>query len=374
MTEPADSPFKPWIEALPAFAGLPTADALAREGKLADAALLHLNESPFAPSPKVIAALGVAAALANRYAESTPARLAARLAAKFGVEPARLVVGAGSEELLQAAVLAAVQPGDNVVFPAPSFPRYRTATRIVGAEPRPVPLLAGGRNDVEGLLARIDARTRVVFACTPNNPSGAALPPEEIRRLVTGTPRDVVLVVDEAYAEFDAHEGGDGALGALRDRAAPWFSMRTFSKAYALAGLRVGYAIASDAHAAGALLKVKMSFNLTPLSIAGAEAALDDEPYSASLVARTVAERERLAAGLRRLGFPPLASRTNFLSIDCGRPAAPVIAGLAARGVFVRDWRDPAYDRHLRVTVGAPAENERFLAALAELNAPEPVR
>jgi histidinol-phosphate aminotransferase len=374
MTDPTSSPFKPWIESLPAFAGLPTADALAREGKLSDAALLHLNESPFPPSPKVIAALGAAAALANRYAESVPARLAARLGAKFRVEPARVVVGAGSEELLQAAVLAAVQPGDNVVFPAPSFPRYRTATRIAGAEVRPVPLLPDGRNDVEGLLARIDAKTRVLFACTPNNPSGAPLSPEEIRHLVAATPRDVVLVVDEAYAEFDAHEGGEGALGALARRAGPWFSMRTFSKAYALAGLRVGYAVASDAHAAGALLKVKMSFNLTPLSIAGAEAALDDEPYSAALVARTVAERERLAAGLRRIGFQPLPSRTNFLSIDCGRPAAPVIAGLASRGVFVRDWRDPAYHRHLRVTVGAPEENDRFLAALAELILPQPVR
>lgn len=252
-------------------------------------------------------------------------------------------------------------------MPTPSFPRYRLGARAMGAETRLVRSMEDGRNNVAGLLQAIDHSTKVVFACTPNNPSGAALPQDEIRALVQGVPDDVLLVVDEAYYEFDAAQGGTGALAELRQRRGPWLSTRTLSKAYAIAGLRMGYGLAGSADVADGLVRVKLNFNLSCLAVAAAEAALADEAYAQSCIAKVVAERELLAERIEKMGYRTLPSRANFVSFDYRAHAAPVMAELAAHKVFMREWRDPGFETFIRVTVGLPKENARALRVLAEV-------
>ena len=353
------------IRALPVFAGVPTADSLARDPPGREPALLHLNECPFPPSPEVVDAICRAAPGVNRYGEPRPGALGAALASKSGIAAGNIVIGNGSDEILGLVCQMALGPGDCAVMPTPSFPRYRIGARMMGAETRLVRILEDGRNDVEGLLRAIDRTTKVVFACTPNNPSGAPLAKEEIRALVEGVPDDVLLVIDEAYYEFDAAEGGTGALDELALRRGPWLSTRTLSKAYAIAGMRVGYGLAGSEAVADGLMRVKLNFNLSRVAVAAARAALGDERYSQDCIARVITERRRLSAGIEGLGFRTLRSRANFVSFDYRANAVPAMAAMAAEGVFVREWRDPGFETFIRITVGLPAENDRALRALA---------
>jgi len=361
------------VRGLPAFSGVPTSASLARDPSSVSPVLLHLNECPYPPSPRVVDAIGKAAAGVNRYGDPRPDDLAAALSRRTGVPASNIVVGNGSDEVLALVPMMALGPGDSAVMPTPSFPRYRIGTTIMGAQPRMVRNLPDGRNDVPGLLAAVDASTKVVFACTPNNPSGAPLARADLDALVHGVPQDVLLVMDEAYYEFDAAEGGEGALGALRERRGPWLSTRTLSKAYALAGLRIGYGLASSEELALGLVRVKLNFNLSSLSVVAAMAALEDEAYAQFCMARTIAERARVAAALRALGYPTLPSRANFLSFDCRVNSLPLILGLAKQGVFIREWRDPGFETYVRMTIGLPQENDRTLQLLSGVFAQAPV-
>ncbi len=355
----------PAVRTLSAFGGVHTATSLARKGSVHNPALLHLNECPYPPSPRVIEAVSHAVASVNRYGDPRPGALADLIAARNGVAPAHVVIGNGSDEILGLVPQMALGPGDNAVMPTPSFPRYRLGTRAMGAEARMVRNLDDGRNDVAGLLAAIDASTKVVFACTPNNPSGAPLPQDEIRALVQGVPEDVLLVVDEAYFEFDSAQGGIGALPELHRRRGPWLSTRTLSKAYAIAGLRIGYGLAGSPEVADGLVRVKLNFNLSCLAVVAAEAALSDEAYAQDCIAKALTERERVSGLIEKMGYRTLPSRANFVSFDYGPDAAPVISKLTAQGIFLREWRDPGFETFIRMTIGLPQENDRALQALA---------
>ena len=357
----------PGVRKLTAFGGVQTAVSLARDGSVDKPVLLHLNECPFPPSPRVIEAIRRAAESANRYGDPRPGLLASMIAERSGVPAAQVVIGNGSDEILGLVAQMALGPGDSAVMPTPSFPRYRLGATAMGAESRMVRNLEDGRNDVEGLLRAIDGSTKVVFACTPNNPSGAPLSQDEIRTLVREVPDDVLLVVDEAYYEFDAAEGGLGALPELRRRKGPWLSTRTLSKAYAIAGLRVGYGLAGSPEVADGLVRVKVNFNLSSLAVVAAEAALSDEAYAQACIAKTLVERERVARLIEGLGYRTLPSRGNFVSFDFRANAQPVIARLLAQGIFIREWRDPGYDTFIRMTIGLPQENDRALQAFAEI-------
>ena len=354
------------VRGLTAFAGVPTAASLARDPSVHSPVLLHLNECPFPPSPRVVEAICRAARDINRYGDPRPEDLAATLAARTGMAAGNIVIGNGSDEILGLVSLMALTSGDSAVMPTPSFPRYRLGATMMGADARLVRNLDDGRNDVAGLLRAIDSSTKVVYACTPNNPSGAPLSPDELDALVRGVPDDVLLVIDEAYYEFDAAQGGVGALGALAKRRGYWLSTRTLSKAYALAGMRIGYGLAGSAAVADGLVRVKLNFNLGSLSVIAAQAALADEAYAQSCMARTITERDRVAAKIDGMGYRTLFSRANFVSFDCGTNAVPVIATMARKGIFIREWRDPGFDTFIRMTIGLPEENNRALNALAE--------
>jgi histidinol-phosphate aminotransferase len=360
----AASWISPAVRALPPHAAPPTFRDLQRLPGAQRA--LHLNESPFPPSPRAIEA--AAAALRgplNRYPQSRAPELAAALAARTGVAAERIVFGVGSDELIHVVAEVALGPGDRCAMPVPSFPRYAVSARIRGAEVVGVPIDAEGASDAAGLLAAIDGRTRVVFACTPNAPSGGMMGAGALERLAREVPADVLLVVDEAYHEYGRHAGGPDALAALAARRGPWIVLRTFSKAHGLAGLRIGYALCGSGVEAEALRRVKMTFNVTEMAQAAALASLGDEDHLRASLDATAAGRARLSEGFRRMQLRVYPSFTNFVSVDLGVPAQPAMQALAARGVHVRDWRHPDWRTQLRVAVGTPGDDEAVLEALA---------
>ncbi|MCA3261702.1 MAG: histidinol-phosphate aminotransferase family protein [Telmatospirillum sp.] len=328
--------------------------------------LIHLNESPYPPSPRVAEAIAAATQDLNRYPNIYGRDLVGAIARDVAVPAGRIVLGCGSDELIQLICQVALVPGDEAVVPAPSFPRYGLSTRLAGAQIKRVALDTGGACDADAILSAIGPRTRLVFCCTPNPPSGGMMGEAALRAIVAGVPDNVLLYLDEAYFEFGRHAGGPDTLALLRTRKGPWLSTRTFSKAYALAALRVGYAICGDDSVAEALRRAKLQFNVPTLSQAAALAAYRDQPYLVELLDRNSAERQRLADGLARLGVAVLPSAANFVSCVMPGPATAVMAALEARGILVRDWRDPAHMRELRIGVGLSGDTDATLAALAD--------
>ena len=327
---------------------------------------LHLNEPSFPPSPRVLEILRDSKGTLGRYPDGAGAALRTALAKRLAVDEACIVLGAGSDELIALSATVFLVAGARCVVPAPSFPRYRICTLLQRGALEEVPVGAGGAHDVEATIA--DARgATLVYAASPNNPTGGMLAERELRRFVTQVDEQALLVLDEAYFEFGRAGGGPDGLQLLRERRGPWLVLRTFSKAYGLAGLRVGYGIASEPSLAEALNRCRGMFNVGALSQAAALAALEDEGYSVAQVRATVEARERLRLRLEAMGLPCLPSAANFLAAAMPLPATEASARLAAAGILVSPVGPAPFDRHIRITVGSEADHARLLAALAPL-------
>jgi histidinol-phosphate aminotransferase len=322
----------------------------------ADPSLIRLasNESAEPPSSRVREALARAYDDAQLSPPPVPP-LRRALADRHGVGIERVLVGAGSTELIDATFRAFVAPDDEVVLPAPSWPVYRRRLDALGARVVEVPLTAGERTwttDVDALTAAVTQRTKLVVLCTPNNPTGHSLPPDDVRRCAEAAP---LLLLDAAYADFDEEID----VGPLVYESERIVLTRTFSKAYCLAGLRVGWCVG-----AAAVLDVVDRFlvpggSVSSASLHAALAALEDEEHRLRVVGRVRAERERLADGLRALGLRAFDSRGNFVAVATSDPAA-LAARLLERGVVVR-----VLGELVRITVGRRDENDAVLAALA---------
>lgn len=328
---------------------------------------LNLNECAYPPSPRVVAAIQKAAASVNRYPDPTWRALAAAIAQRTGVAPARIAFGNGSDELLMLLSQIVLEPGSSAVLPVPSFPRYMTATLFAGATPIPVPVRGDGANDVGAMLEAIRADTRLVVCATPNNPTGAMLDAAALARLATGVPANTLLLIDEAYFEFARHAGGPDALAAIAARPGPWAIVRTLSKAYSLAGLRVGYALLSSPDLAEAVNRVRGMFNVNMLAQAAAVAALEDEAYTQRLLDDCARERQRLSEGFARLGCAPLPSVANFVTVQLPMPAADAVKAFADRGILVVAVGAAPFDRHVRISVGTAEDTDAVLKALGEI-------
>lgn len=322
---------------------------------------LNLNESPIGPSPLAIAAAQRAIAGVNRYPPTDGGSLVTALSAHTGVAADRIGVSVGSDMMLHLLCMVSLAPGRSAVLPYPSFPRYGISTRIAGARAILVEVTPGGANDPERLLASVADDTSIVFCCTPNGNTGGVLSRAALRHIALHVPQDVMLVVDEAYAEFDPEAD---TLAVLAERRGPWVVTRTFSKAYALAGLRVGYALCSDARVAEVLRAARPIFEMTSPALAAAEAALGDVGHLRMMVGVIAAGRAQLVAGLQALGFAPLPSAANFVTTDLRQPAGPVVRAMEGHGVLVRGVMDPGWENVLRITVGLAAENARALEVL----------
>lgn len=324
-----------------------------------DAVKLSSNENPYPPLPSVSIAVADQLQRLQLYPNMAAPEITARVAERFGVTPENVAFGAGSVEVATNLVTASAGPGDEVIFAWRSFEAYPIIVRIAGATPVMVPLTADERHDLPAMADAITERTRLVFVCNPNNPTGALVTTEELDAFLARVPEDVLVVVDEAYVHFNRHPGT--AVGIDFFRRYPNVAvLHTFSKAYGLAGLRIGYAIAQPEVAAN-LRRVALPFGVTDLAQHAAVASLDAEAELGERVDSIVAERARLIEGLRTMGWRVVDSFANFVWLRTGVHTDAVNAVLTQHGVVARAFTGEG----IRITIGAPAANERVLGAAA---------
>ncbi|WP_028659808.1 histidinol-phosphate transaminase [Nocardioides insulae] len=328
---------------------------------------LSSNENPYPPLPGVLEAAERAAATMNRYPDMGNARLFAALSETFDVPVEDLAVGTGSVGLLYGLIAAFCQPGEEVVYAWRSFEAYPIAVLAGGATSVQVPLLPDGRHDLAAMAAAVTERTRVVLLCTPNNPTGPALTQQEVDDFLAAVPPEVLVVIDEAYVEFVRLEGAVDGLATYRAHDNVLLT-RTFSKAYGLAGFRVGYAV-GPAPIAAALRAVALPFGVSAVAEAAAVASLAARDELLERVEALVAERTRVHAGLRELGWPVPDPQGNFVWFGFPGESAAIAAFATAaeeRRLMVR----PLGTDGLRVTIGEPEANDRLLALAGDLRAP----
>jgi histidinol-phosphate aminotransferase len=328
---------------------------------------LASNEVSAGPLPSVVAAIAEAATGVNRYPDSGANALTCRLAERFAVSENHLAIGCGSVSLCQQLVQATCTDGDEVVFGWRSFEAYPIVTQVVGAVGIHVPLTKDHRLDLAAMLAAITPKTRLIFVCTPNNPTGSALHEAELRSFLDAVPPDVLVVIDEAYREFvDDPDVPDGAVVTKDAWARDGHNvalLRTFSKAYGLAGLRVGYCMAPEPVAA-VLRKVFVPFSVNMIAQVAAIASLDAEDELLARCAQVVAERGRVHAALLDLGYDVPPSQANFVWLPLGERTAEFNEHCLDNKVVVRAFAGDG----ARVTVGDPHENDVFLAAAASFS------
>jgi histidinol-phosphate aminotransferase len=340
--------------------GLPIEQVQARSG-LARVVKLASNENPFGPSPRALAALQDALSRLHRYPDGPASALRRALGDRYGVDASQVVIGNGSTDLIDLLARAFLGPGDDAVISEQAFARFAQVVRARNGGARLVPMRSA-THDLEAMAAAVGPDTRLVYVANPNNPTGTWNGRRQLKGLVDALPGGVLLVLDEAYFEYADDPDYPNGLDYVR-AGAPVIVLRTFSKVYGLAGLRVGYGIAAP-EVIESLDSVREPFNSNSLGQAAALAALEDHAHVQRAVVSNRAQKARLAAELRRRGLEALPSLANFLCVDLGREAAPVFRGLLDRGVIVRPLTAYALPNALRVSVGTAEENDLFLAAL----------
>lgn len=351
-------PVRPEVLRLtPYVPGKPVSE-VQRELGLRDVVKLASNENPLGPSPLALSTLRATGAEAHIYPEPTAPMLRQALAARTGLDAGWIFVGHGSDEILRLLAASYIRPGDRTVVPACSFPNYRAVSTLFGAQVDVVEL-AGETMDLEA-MARAAAGARMLFLCRPNNPTGAVFPEDAFRSFMDQVDPESLVLVDQAYHEYDSSRFDSLALL----QAYPNLILtRTFSKAYGLAGLRIGYGLARPEIWAP-LLTVREPFSVNALAQAAALAALQDQPHLARTLEVTREGKAYLADLCRELDLACVESEANFVLIDLGQPAQPVFERLLGQGVIVRPCGGFGRPTCLRVTVGTPEQNRRFAEAL----------
>lgn len=345
--------------------GLSIADARSRYG-VTDVVGLASNESPYPPFPAVVEAVVRAAGGLNRYPDPRERDLRMRLGERFEFPAERIVVSNGANELLYSAVRGICRPGSALVFGRPSFSLYPPLAAASGLEPRVVPLDAALRYDLDALSRAIDADTSLVLVCNPNNPTGTSLPTEALTEFMGSVPRSVQVVIDQAYVEFQAVEDPDESISLVRrfDNVA---LVRTFSKVYALCGLRVGYALGSRRFRES-VERARAPFNVNTLGQVAAQEALKHMDDVARRVEANAVERLWVEERLAEIGLGAVPSDANFSWIDLGSLGeSRTVDELGRRGVIVRPGTALGDPGHIRVTFGTRPENERFVEAMSEI-------
>jgi len=355
-------PLSPFLKTLPTYQPGRPIEEVARELGLPAADIIKLasNENPFGPSPLALAAMQKALAGVNLYPDGNAFYLKQKLAAKLGVEPAHLILGNGSNEIIEFAGHALLVPGADVVVSQYCFAVYPIVTKLFGANLVTVPARNYG-HDLAAMLRAITPRTRIVFVANPNNPTGTLAPREEVIRFVNDVPDDVLLVMDEAYVDF--LDDPLDLVSLVRLGARPnLILMRTFSKIYGLASLRIGYGIGNPEFIA-ALEKIRQPFNLNLLAQTAALAALDDVEHVRKTRANNFAGLEFFTKAFRNLKLEYVPSHANFILVRVG-DGQRVFEALQRQGVIVRPMGGYQLPEWIRISIGTPPENERCLAAL----------
>jgi histidinol-phosphate aminotransferase len=338
-------------------------EELERELGLTEIIKLASNENPLGPGKKALEAISAALPKLSLYPDGNGFMLKSALAKKYGLNTDQITLGNGSNELLELIARAFLTPGLEVIFSQHAFAVYPLVTQAVGAAAVIVPALNYG-NDLTAMAARVSKKTRVIFIANPNNPTGTLLSQADIQQFISGLPTHCLCVLDEAYFEFTPEAEDNKSIDWLKTFP-NLIILRTFSKAYGLAGLRVGYGLSSP-EIADILNRVRQPFNNNALALAAAEAALGDLDYLQKTIEVNSLGMALLTAGFQSLGLEWIPSAGNFVSVDLKRPGLPVYEALLRKGVIVRPIANYGLPNHLRVSIGTQTENEFFLKALKE--------
>jgi len=335
-----------------------------RELGLDDVLKLASNENPLGPSPLALQAIREALQGLHRYPDGACYALRQGLSRRLGVKPEEICFGNGSNELLELVTRAFLGPGDEAVMGHPAFVVYRSVCQAVGGHIREVSL-KDFTHDLRGMLKAVTARTKLVFLGNPNNPTGTCVSPTDLDDFVRALPPDVILVVDEAYREYVPRYLQPDLLRYVRE-GRYLLALRTFSKAYGLAGLRIGYGIGST-EMVELLNRVRQPFNVNALAQKAGLAALDDAAHLEETLRITEAGRRTMQSRLDELGLVSIPSVTNFILVNVVVEGKAVADALLRKGVIVRSMEGYGLPAYIRVTVGTPQENSRALQALAEV-------
>lgn len=334
-----------------------------REYGLADIVKLASNENPLGPSPLAVKAARKELAEAHLYPESACHYLRQKLSQRLAIAPESLMFGNGSDEIVAMLALAYLEPEMNIVCSDLAFVRYSMGATMMGAETRFVPM-RDWKHDPDAMIAAVDDSTRFVFFDNPNNPVGTGITQTQVEHLLSSVSPDVLVVIDEAYYEFARGEKNYPDSLALQQRFPNLIILRTFSKAFGLAGLRVGYGIAAP-EIWGPVDCVRPPFNVNRIAQAAAVAALDDERHVARTVRNNTRGRKYLYREFKRLGFDYVPTQANFIIFDARVHCGELYEKLLRRGVIVRPMAMYNLPTHLRVSIGRPQENEKFIDALS---------
>lgn len=338
-------------------------EELERELGLKRIIKLASNENPLGPSKKALAAIQEELPHLSLYPDGSGYRLKNALARKFDVDPVQITLGNGSNEILELVARAFLTPELEVLFSQHAFAVYPIVTQAVGATAVVVPALNFG-HDLAAMQQKVNKKTRLVFIANPNNPTGTLLPQADLQRFIEALPETCICVLDEAYFEFVTNRGQDDSVSWL-NKYPNLIITRTFSKAYGLAGLRVGYGFSSP-EMADILNRVRQPFNNNTLALVAAEAALEDTEHLQNTIRVNTLGMQQLTEGFSNLGLKWIPSAGNFVSVDLSEPALPIYEALLRKGVIVRPVANYEMPNHLRVSIGTAEENQLFLQALTD--------
>jgi len=341
-------------------------EELEREYGISNSIKLASNENSWGASPKAIAAVSAALASVQRYPDGSAFYLTEALAKKVGVDMSEIVLGNGSNEIIEFLVKAFVTDDKEVITSHPSFLMYQKFVQVRGGINKVIQL-KDMHHDLDAILAEVNENTRLIFIDNPNNPTGTFLEPVDLYNFITALPEHVVLVLDEAYVDFMNIDKWVDIYSLIRntENRCGVVSLRTFSKAYGLSGLRVGFGIMPEAIAT-CLHKVRQPFNINSLAQVGALASLGDDEFYNATIEKTRKGILYLSGEVEKMGCKAFASQTNFFLIDVQGDADKLYQAMLYKGVIIRSMSAYGYPNFVRITVGNDSENERFLKALAE--------
>ncbi|UCF96158.1 MAG: histidinol-phosphate transaminase [Spirochaetaceae bacterium] len=332
---------------------------------IAEMIKLASNENAFGAAPSSVRSIRELADQIHVYPDSQSREIRFRLAEQLGVQAAEITTGNGADGVIYNLGMAVIDQGDEIIFPRITFPIYETISRVM----RGIPVYSQMSDlhiDLADISRNIGERTKLVFLCNPNNPTGDALPPEEVKAFLQSVPDHVLVVLDEAYIDFTEGESRLDSVGIFRDGMSNLFILRSFSKIYGLAGLRFGYGI-GDADLVALINLIKPPFDVSILAEQAAIEALEDREFVHSTVEGCSEEKRYFYEQLDKLGLQYIRSHTNFILIDTGQDAQEVFQALLLQGIIVRAATLYSLPNHIRVTIGQHAQNERFFEALREV-------
>ena len=354
-----------YILAIDAYKPGKPMEELEREYGIRNVVKLASNENPLGPSPKALEAAHASLSAVHRYPDGSGRSLVSKIAARLNLDPDNIVLGNGSDEIIGMLTRVLLRAGDEILLPQPTFSMYDIMVRSAGARSVPVPLDADLAIDLAGMRSRLTPRTRMVFLCNPNNPTGTVIVRNEFEAFLQDLPPGIAVVIDEAYAEFVTDPQCVRGTDYLREEPAVAV-LRTFSKAYGLAGLRIGYGI-MPADLCSCLHRVRQPFNAALPAQAAAEAALDDDAFLRQTIRTVHTGLAYLQRSLDRFGIRYYPTQANFFLIDVQRSADDIFERLLEKGIIVRSMRSHGFANLIRVNAGLPQENERFIQALSDV-------